>query len=162
LEVKVNQNTLNALCSEKVGLAHNAHELLFVDGVVVITVSLVNHFLDFFVGHVLTELLGHTLEVLKGDFAVLLVVEEAECLEHLLARVTFSHLLGHHIEELREVNDTGAILVDVGDHFLDLLALGLETKGAHGNLKFLLVDVARAISVEKVESLLDFLLLFFS
>jgi hypothetical protein len=155
------KNTPTALYSEEVGLAHDAHELFLVDGVVVVAVSLVNHLLDFFVSHVLTKLLSDTLEVLEGDLAVLLIVEQTESLEHLLAGVTLGHLLGHHVEEFGEVDDTGTVLVDVGDHLLDLLTLGLKTEGAHGDLEFLLVDVAGTVSVEEVESLLDLLLLFF-
>ena len=147
--------------SEEVGLAHDAHELLLIDGVVVVAVSFVDHLLNFFVSHVLTKLLSDTLEVFEGDLAVLLIVEQTESLEHLLAGVTLGHLLGHHVEELGEVDDTGAVLVDVSDHLLDLLTLGLKTEGSHGNLEFLLVDVARTVSVEEVESLLDLLLLFF-
>merc|ERR1719379_2723281 len=151
-----------ASSSEEVGLAHDAHELLLVDGVVAVSVGLVDHLLDLLVGHVLTELLGDALEVLEGDLAIALVVEETESLEHLLAGVSLSHLLDHHVEELGEVDDARVVLVDVGDHFLDFLTLGLEAESAHGDLELLLVDVARAVSVEEVKGLLDLLLLLFS
>ena len=65
-------------------------------------------------------------------------------------------------QELVVVDDAGAVGVNVLDHLLDLFALGLEAEGAHGDLEFLLVDVARAICVEQVEGLLDLLLLLLS
>jgi hypothetical protein len=98
---------------------------------------------------------------MEGDFASVIVIEKAESLHHFFAGVSLGHLLGHHLGELVVLNDTGAILIDVGDHLLDFLTLGLESKGAHGNLEFFLVDIAGTISVEEVKGLLDFLLLFF-
>merc|ERR1711918_308782 len=68
-----------------------AEELLLVDLTVTITVGLVDHLLKLLVGHVLAELLGHALEVLERDLASLIVVEETEHLNDLLAGVTVAH-----------------------------------------------------------------------
>merc|ERR1719305_1218236 len=46
------------------------------------------------------------------------------------------------------------------DHLLDLLLLRLKPKRAHRYLQLLRVDAAGTIRVEKVERLLDLLLLF--
>lgn len=51
--------------SEKVGLFHDAHELLFVDFAVAIAISLVYHLLELFLGHSLAELACDSLEVLQ-------------------------------------------------------------------------------------------------
>ena len=40
-------------CSEEVGLAHDAHELILADLAVTITIGLLDHLLDLIVGHVL-------------------------------------------------------------------------------------------------------------
>merc|ERR1712153_154582 len=116
--------------SEEVGLSHDAHELGFVD-----------HFLDLFVGHVLTKLLGNTTEVMEVNLTSIIIVEESEGLHHLFTGVSLGHFLGHHIHELGVLNDTGAILVNISDHFLDLFTLGLESESTHGDLEFLLVNV---------------------
>ena len=58
---------------------------------------------------------------------------------------------GHHFQELLEVDGPGAILIDIGDHFLDFLLFRLETEGAHGDLEFLGVDGATAVRIEQVE-----------
>ena len=63
--------------SEEVGLTHNAHELVFVDLTIAIAVSLVDHFLNLFVGHVLSEFLGDASQIMEGDFACVVVVEKA-------------------------------------------------------------------------------------
>ena len=112
-------------CSEEVGLLHDSHELLLADLVVAIAVGLVDHLLDLLVSHVLTKLLSNTLQVLEGNLARLVVVEEAESLEHLFTGVSLGHLDGHHVEEVAEVDDSTLSFVGIGDHFLDLLLLCL-------------------------------------
>ena len=44
-------------------------------------------------------------------------------------------------------------------HLLNLLLLGLESKGTHGDLELLGVDGSTSIGIEEVESLPDLLLL---
>merc|ERR1712196_757096 len=56
-------------CSEEVCLLHNAEELLLIHLTVSITICLVNHFLQFLIGHPLAQLLGHALQVLERDLA---------------------------------------------------------------------------------------------
>jgi len=136
---------------------HDAEELVLVDLAITIAVSLVNHLLELLVGHVLTELLGDTLQILEGDLASLVVIEEAEHLHDLLAGVTVTHTSSHHVEELVEVDGAGAILVDVIDHSTNLVFLGVQAEGTHGDLKLLRVDGARAIGIEEVERLADLL-----
>jgi len=148
--------------SEKVGLFHNSHELLFADFSITISISFINHLLDLVVGHVLAELLGHPLEVLEGDFAGLVIIEESEGFEHLLAGVTLSHFLGHHVQKFWEVDHATAIAVCIGNHFSDFLFLGLEPERSHGHLQLLGVDGPTAVSVEQIKGLLDFLFLLLS
>lgn len=44
---------------------------------------------------------------------------------------------GTRLQELVKVDGAGAILVDVGNHLLDLLLLGLKAQRAHGHLELL-------------------------
>ena len=149
-------------CSEQVGLLHDSHELLLADFAIAVSVGLVDHFLDLVVGHVLAELLGHPLQVLEGDFAGLVVVEESERLQHFLSGVALSHFLRHHVEEFREVDHAAAVAVGVSNHFSDFLLLGLEAECPHGDLELFGVDGPAAIGVEEIKGLLDFLFLFLS
>jgi len=50
-----------------------------------------------------------------------------------LTGVLLAHLVsaGNHLEELGELDGVVAVVVDVGDHLLELLVLDLEAKGAH-------------------------------
>ena len=90
--------------SEKIGLFHDTHELLFSDLAITVSVGFVDHLLNLVVSHVLAELFGDSLQILEGNLAGLVVVEKTEGLQHLLARVALSHLLSHHVQELREVD----------------------------------------------------------
>ena len=85
----------------------------------------------------------------------LVVVEEPEGLHDLLPRVPLAHLGRHHLQELLEVDGAGAVLVDVRDHLLDLLLLGLEAERAHRHLELLRVDRPGAVRVEEVEGLAE-------
>merc|ERR1711904_765954 len=97
------------------------------------------------------------LQVLEGDLAGLVIVEQTEHLDDLLAGIAVSHAGGHHVQELVEVNGAGAILVDVVDHATDLILLGVKAEGAHGDLELLGVNGAGAIGVEKIEGFTDLL-----
>merc|ERR1740120_136264 len=145
--------------SEEIRLLHDAQELLFVDLPVSVSVSFVDHLLQLLVGHPLAELLCDPLQILEGDLACLVVVKETEGLQDLVFRIAVQDLVGHHLQELLVADGAAAIIVNVGDHLLDLLLLRLETKGAHRYLQLFAVDLSRAIGVEEVESFLDLLLL---
>merc|ERR1719238_2024619 len=96
-------------------------------------------------------------ELLLVDLAITITVGLVNHLLELLAGVAVTHASGHHVEELVEVDGAGAILVDVVDHATDLVLLGVEAEGTHGDLELLGVDGAGAISVEEVECLADLL-----
>merc|ERR1719321_220667 len=150
---------LSASLSEEVRLLHDAQELLLVHLPVSVAVSLVDHLLQLLVRHPLPELLRHPLQVLEGDLPGLVVVEEPEGLQDLVLRVAVQDLVRHHLEELLVLDGPGAVIIDVRDHLLDLLLLGLEAQGAHRYLQLLRVNGAGPIRVEEVEGLLDLLLL---
>jgi len=148
--------------SEEVGLSHDAHELVFVDLTVTVSVGFVDHFLDLLVGHVLTKLLGNTTEVMEVNLTSIIIVEESEGLHHLFTGVSLGHFLGHHIQEFWEINNTTAIAVGISDHLADLLFLWLETESSHGNFEFFSINGTTAISIEEIKGLLDFLFLLLS
>merc|ERR1719263_248150 len=136
---------------------HDAEEFVLVDLAVTIAIGLVNHLLELFVGHVLTELLGDTLQILEGNLAGLIIIEEAEHLDDLLAGVAVTHASSHHVEELVEIDGAGAIFVDVVDHATDFILLGVEAEGTHGDLELLGVNGTGTIRIEEVEGLTDLL-----
>merc|ERR1719350_1875122 len=141
--------------SEQVCLLHDAQELLLIDLTVAITIGLIDHLLQLFIGHALTQLLCNALQVLEGDLARLIVIEETECLQDFILGIAIQDLVSHHLQELLIPNGAGAVVVYIGDHLLDLLLLWFEAQGAHGDLQLLGVDLAGAICVEQVKSLLD-------
>merc|ERR1712093_704262 len=123
-------------------LLHDAVELIAVDGAIAITVGLVDHVLELLIIDGLTKLLSNACEVSEGDLVSGVVVEELEDLLDVLAGILLSHLASHHGKELSELDGAVAVVVDVGDHLLELLVLDLEAEGAHGGLELTHVDGA--------------------
>merc|ERR1711868_180837 len=134
-------------------LLHDAVELVDVDLTIAITVGLVDHVLELLIVDVLTELLSHAGEVAEGDLVGVVIIEELEDLLDVLTGVLLAHLAGHHLEELGELDGAVAVVVNVGDHLLELLVLDLKAEGTHGGLKLTDVDHARGIRVEEGEGL---------
>merc|ERR1711959_623607 len=84
-------------------LAHDSvDELILVENAIAILVGPVHHLLKFVVSHVLTQLLANALQVLERDRASLVVVEELENFEQILACVFALLARRHHREELIE------------------------------------------------------------
>merc|ERR1719453_646015 len=146
--------------SEEIGLLHDPEELLLIHLPITIPVRLVNHLLKLLVGHPLTQLLRHALQVLERDLTRLVVVEEAECLEDLVFGVAIQNLVRHHFQELLVFNGATPIVVDVRNHLLDLLLLGLKAQSTHRDFQLLRVNRSASIRIEQIESLFDFLFLF--
>merc|ERR1711981_554651 len=69
-------------------LAHDSvDELVLVQDTITILVGPVHHLLKFVVCHVLPELLAHTFQILEGDGTSLVIIEQLENLEEILASV---------------------------------------------------------------------------
>ena len=67
----------------------------------------------------------------------------------LARRPLHSHLL--------KINFSASILVNVPDHLVNGLVLGLETQTLHGSLELLGVDGPTSVGIEEVEGLPDLL-----
>ena len=117
------------------------------------------HLLELLVRHVLAELLRDALEVLERDLAGLVVVEELGTPSGSpRASPSRPSCPSSSRGTPQKSMVPEAVLVDVGDHLLDLLLLRLEAERAHRHLQLLGVDGARAVRVEEVERLADLLL----
>lgn len=128
--------------SKQIGLLHYSDELLLVDLPVAVPVGLVYHLLQLFLRHCLSQLPRHSLQVLQGDLASSVIVEESEGLENLLTGVSLCDFTSHKFHKVPELDDALALSVDLGDHLFDLLLLGLEAEGPHGDLELLGVNVS--------------------
>jgi len=138
-------------------LGHDGVELLGADLAVLVCVRPLDHFQELRVAHGLSKLLGDPLEVAEGDVTGLVVVEEVEDLLDVLAGVLVAHFGGHHIEELFEINFSAPILVDVSNHLVNSLVLGLEPEALHGGFELLWVNGSTSVGIKEVESLPDLL-----
>ena len=83
-------NMAHGITLVQTGLLHDADEFLFADFTIAIAVGFINHLLQLFICHVLTQLLSNTLEVPERDLSGLIVVKQAESLNDLLHRITLT------------------------------------------------------------------------
>ena len=74
------------------------------------------------------SLLGVATLTSSRDEAVAVLIEHLESLLDLLSRVSVLHLTSHHGQELREVNGTVAISIDLVHHVLQLCLSGVLYK----------------------------------
>jgi hypothetical protein len=128
--------------SKQVGLFHYPDKLFLVDLPVSVTVRLVDHLLQLFVGHRLSQFAGHSLQVFQRDLASSVVVEQAEGLKDLLPGISLGDLAGHEFHEVAELDDAFAFTIDLRDHLFDFLFLGFESESSHSHFEFFCVDVS--------------------
>lgn len=79
--------------SEEVGLLHDPEELLLIHHAIAVAICLLDHLLQLFCRHALTELLGHALQILQCNSTCLVIVKEAESLQDLVLRVSIKDLV---------------------------------------------------------------------
>merc|ERR1719456_2060168 len=89
------------------------------------------------------------------DESVAIAVEDLEGLDQLLLGVGVLHLARHEAQELREIDSTVAIRIDLIDHVLQLSLSGVLAQRAHHRAKLLGRNGAIAILVEEREGLLE-------
>lgn len=122
---------MHKIISEEIGLFHYSDELLFADLSIPVSVCLINHFLQLLISHRLSELSCDSLEVLQGDLAGCIIIEEPESLKDLLSWVSLCNLASHQLHEICKLNDSFALPVHFRDHFLHFLLFWLKSKCPH-------------------------------
>ena len=75
-------------------------KLFFFNLSATIAVSFIDHLLELFVGHALTQFLSNTFEILGTDIARLVVTEKPECLQDYNLGVAIKDLVSHHRSQL--------------------------------------------------------------
>merc|ERR1712176_1226643 len=70
--------------SEQIGLFHDAQKFLLVHLSIPISVSFVNHFLQFLISHPLAQFFSNSLQIFERNFASFVIVEQAEGLQNLV------------------------------------------------------------------------------
>ena len=128
--------------SKEIGLLHDPNELLLVDLPVAVAVCLVDHLLQLFISHRLSQLTGHSLQILQRNFGAGVVIEKPERLKNLFPWVSLRDLASHQLHEIRKLNDSLSLTIHLSDHLLHLLFLRLKPKSPHGHLKLLCVDIS--------------------
>merc|ERR1711993_207519 len=93
--------------------------------------------LQFLIGHPLTKFFSNSLQIFDRNFASFVIIEQAEGLQNLVLGIPVKDFVRHHLQELLVTNGATAIVIDIRNHFLNLLFLRFETQRSHGNLQFL-------------------------
>ncbi len=128
--------------SEQVCLLHDSDKLFLADLSISVSVSLIDHFLQFFVSHCLPQLSCHSFQVLQWNLSCIVVIKQSECLQNLLPWVPFADLCSHQLHEVRKLNHSLSVSVNFCDQFLYFLLFGLKAKSSHGDLEFFWVNVS--------------------
>merc|ERR1719272_1178843 len=130
---------------------HDLDKLFVVNLSVTIDISLTDHLIDFLVGELLAKV-GHDVTKLSsGDETVAILVEN---LEGLLG-IGVLHLASHQVEELWEIDGSGAISINLVDHVLELSLSWVLAEGTHDGSKLLGGNGTITILVEQGECLLE-------
>merc|ERR1719456_167305 len=140
---------------------HHGKKFFFIEHSISILICVIKHLLKLIIVQHLTRLLGNALHVLQGHCTCPVVIEEPECLDHVILGVLVQDLVRHHRQEFWEPNLSRAIIIHICDHFLDLTWLGLAPKRLHRDGQLLDIDISTSVSVKEVKGLLDLLLLAF-
>ena len=108
---------------------HHLDEFFVVDLTITIDIGFTNHFVDFLVGELLSEIGHDVTEFSSADVAVAVLVEDLEGFLDLLLGIGILHLAGHHGQELGEINGSVAVSIDLVDHVLEFGLGGVLSEG---------------------------------
>ena len=133
----------------------NAIELIERDVTVVVIVGLSVDVLDLFVRDVLTELLHDLAELVNGDLAVLIFVEDLEGLNDEVVLVLF-HLLNHHFEFV-VLDNAVAVLIYLYKYINELVLRRVLTHLPKYAPQLFHVDLAVVILIKHIKDLFHLL-----
>ena len=95
-----------------------------------------NHFLEDVVIDEFSEFFGDSSEILQCNESGVLVIDGDEDFVDFFSGLVGGGSGGHHLEELIELNQSAAVLVEFSDHLIHCLSLGFDTEGVDGDLEF--------------------------
>ena len=124
--------------------------------------SLINHFHELLVGHILSQLLGNSLNIIETDLSHARIVKDLEAAEQLFLRVSLAVKVLHDREELIIRKDCLVFLQAVLNDLFALFFCKFKTYSLEGNLKLLHKDGSLILSIEKFEAFPYLLLLLVS
>jgi hypothetical protein len=143
------------------GGQHHLDELFVVDLAITIDIGFADHLIDLFVGKLLAKVRHDVAKFGSRDETIAVLVEDLEGIADLVVVLGGAHLLGHHAQELTEVDGAIVVLVDLANHVAQLGLGWVLTKRTHDGAELLGGDLAIAVLVEQREGLLELGDLFF-
>ena len=114
-------------CSEGL-LGDDVVELLLRYKAVVVGVGSLHHFLQLALVDGLAQLLGYSAEVLDRNEAGLFVVKQVEYFSNVFSGVLVGDTGGHQFQKLLEIDLTGTVSIEVGNHLVDGLVFRFKAE----------------------------------
>merc|ERR1719444_193145 len=109
---------------------HHFHKLLIVDLSVTINISLADHFVNFLICKLLTQVGHHMTELSCANETVAIAIEDLEGFDEFLLCVSVLHLPCHKRQELWEVGCAIAVCINLVDHVLQFCLSWVLSQGA--------------------------------
>ena len=129
---------------------------LVVDLSISVDISLADHFVDLFIGQLLTQVCHNVSEFGGRDEAVAILIEDPESFSDLLFRIRVFHFPGHHRKELREVDRPVSVRVDFVYHVLQLSFRRVLAQTPHHSSQLFGGDGSVTILIEQRKRFLEF------
>nr|GMD19766.1 DnaJ homolog subfamily C member 2-like [Ipomoea batatas] len=137
---------------------HHVPKLLEIDHPVAIAIDAADHIPAIGDGAIVAEAVQHVLELVGGDGAVFIDVEDGEGVLEIAQNLLGVDALRVELDELPEIDEAVAVAVDLADHRLQLLLRRHVAQAAHDGPQLRPRDLAIAVDVEFVEHLLQLIL----
>nr|GMD15410.1 probable LRR receptor-like serine/threonine-protein kinase At3g47570 [Ipomoea batatas] len=137
---------------------HHVPKLLEIDHPVAVAIDAADHIPAIGDGAIVAEAVQHVLELVGGDGAVFVDVEDGEGVLEIAQNLLRVDVLRVELDELSEIDEAVAVAVDLADHRLQLLLRRHVAQAAHDGPQLRPRDLAIAVDVEFVEHLLQLIL----
>ena len=117
-------------------LGEEVVELIFGDETVLVEICSFDHFQKFVIVVKFSEFFGDFSEILEGDVSGSLGVEGDEDFVDFVSAFVGGWSGGHHIEEFVKFDLSATVFIELSNHGIDSLSLGLDTQGVDCGFEF--------------------------
>lgn len=138
-------------------LGHHNLKLVEVDGATAIDVDAADHLPAIIQGAFLAEAAEHVEQLLGGDGAVLVDVEDGEGVLQILQHLLVVHVAGVELDEFLQIDESVAVRVHLPDHDPHLLLRHRVPQAPHDRPQLRRADLPVPVRVEFPEHVLQFL-----
>ena len=140
---------------------HNSDKFFKVDSLITIKVCNQNHFSHFFSRKfTFKTVVRYVLKLLLSKVSFVCAIEHIKSFQKLIFGLGVFQFHTHKSEELRVIDSSVIILVDVLDDFFQLVLTRLESELVHDLTELIRINDTRVIVIKQLPGLLDLIFLF--